>query len=84
MKRFIIIQLLLSLIIISNCDEKEISEDLHYLSRNDEIVTLTKGPSNSYLVMQFYNCENMRIDFNIEIDEDILILKLIYSHFHLF
>ena len=68
MKRFIIIQLLLSLIIISNCDEKEISEDLHYLSRNDEIVRLTKGPSNSYLVMQFYNCENMRIDFNIEID----------------
>ena len=69
MKRLLIIQiLLLSNIIISNSFEKEISEDLHYLSRGDEIVTLSKGPSNSYLVIQFYNCENIRIDFNIEID----------------
>lgn len=69
MKRLLIIQiLLLSNIIISNSFEKEISEDLHYLSRGDEIVTLSKGPSNSYLVIQFYNCENIRIDFNIAID----------------
>ena len=60
--------LLITIILIVNC-EKEIPEDLHYLSKKEETVHLTKAPANSYLVMQFYNCENRNIDFNLEIGD---------------
>ncbi len=60
--------LLITIILIVNC-EKEIPEDLHYLSTKEETVHLTKAPANSYLVMQFYNCENRKIDFNLEIGD---------------
>ena len=60
--------LLVTIILIVNC-EKEIPEDLHYLSKKEETVHLTKAPANSYLVMQFYNCENRNIDFNLEIGD---------------
>ncbi len=62
-----IIFLIAILLVISY--EKEIPEDLHYLSKGEETVYLTKAPGNSYLVMQFYNCENRRINFNIEIGD---------------
>ena len=60
--------LLITIILIVNC-EKEIPEDLHYLSTKEETVHLTKAPANSYLVMQFYNCENRNIEFNLEIGD---------------
>lgn len=66
-----IISLLIFILAISsikNEDIKEIPEDLHYLSKTEEKVKLAQGPSNSYLVMQFYNCDNRRIDFTIEVD----------------
>ena len=60
--------LLITIILIVNC-EKEIPEDLHYLSTKEETVHLTKAPANSYLVMQFYNCENRNIEFNLDIGD---------------